>query len=61
MVLVEQMGRKTVWDRRGAGYPDLQACGLAQFGARFIGRRYGAKVPMQQGKWVKGAQTTAAV
>ncbi len=49
MVLVEHMGRKTVWDLRGAGYPDLQACRLAQFGARFIGHRYGAKMPMKQG------------
>jgi len=27
----------------------LQACRLAQFGARFIGHRYGAKMPMKQG------------
>jgi hypothetical protein len=50
---LEQMGRKTVWDRRGAGYPDLQARGLAQFGARFIGRRYAARMPVKQGKWME--------
>jgi hypothetical protein len=50
---VEQMVWKIVWDRRGAGYPDLQARGLAQFGARFIGRRYAARMPMKQGKWME--------